>query len=164
MPYFATVCSSTAAAIHLPWKARSHGGVRQGIPPSVRPTRTNLDYDRSNITYQMFFSAAAGVMNIVSVFRWLSGTGEKKIRWTLCSPFWKLLTRDVTSYWQGDCTTDFLGDTSPTPLAKGYHFMHTYLSKCLNEEVFEGYTFNGLKFRPNLFEFLLFNWKSIFVY
>ena len=48
--------------------------------------------------------------------------------------------------------------------AKGYHFMQTYLPECLNKEVFEGYTFNGLKFRPNLFEFLLFNWKSIFVY
>ena len=30
----------------------------------------------------------------------------------ICSPFWKLLTRDVTSNWQADCTTDFLGDTS----------------------------------------------------
>ena len=27
----------------------------------------------------MFSSAAAGVMNIVSVFRWLSGTGEEKM-------------------------------------------------------------------------------------
>ena len=33
----------------------------------------------------------------------------------------------------------------------------TFLPKCLNSEVFKGYTFNGLKFRPNLFEFLLFN-------
>ena len=41
--------------------------------------------------------------------------------------------------------------------AKGYHFMQTYLAKCLNSEVFGGYTFNGLKFRPNLLEFLLFN-------
>ena len=41
--------------------------------------------------------------------------------------------------------------------AKGYHFTQTYLSKCLNSEVFEGYTFNGVKFGPNLFEFLLFN-------
>ena len=47
--------------------------------------------------------------------------------------------------------------------AKGYHFMQTYPPKCL-KEIFEGYTFNGLNFRPNLFEFLLFNWKSIFVY
>ena len=30
-------------------------------------------------------------------------------------PFWKLLTRDVRSYWKADCTTDFLGDTSPPP-------------------------------------------------
>ena len=28
---------------------------------------------------------------------------------------WKSLTRDVTSYWQADCTTDFLGDTFPSP-------------------------------------------------
>ena len=46
--------------------------------------------------------------------------------------------------------------------AKGYHFMQTYLPKCLDSEVFEGYTFNELKFGPNLFEFLLFNWKSFF--
>ena len=25
------------------------------------------------------------------------------------------LTRDVTSYWRADCTTDFLGDTFPPP-------------------------------------------------
>ena len=42
-----------------------------------------------------------------------------------------------------------------TECAKGFHFMQTYLPKC--SEVFEGYTFNGLKFRQNLFEFLLFN-------
>ena len=35
--------------------------------------------------------------------------------------------------------------------------METFLSKCLNSEVFEGYTSNGVKFGPNLFEFLLFN-------
>ena len=29
--------------------------------------------------------------------------------------FTKLLTRDVTSHWQADCTTDFVGDTSPPP-------------------------------------------------
>ena len=40
---------------------------------------------------------------------------------------------------------------------KGYHFIQTYLPKCLNSEVFEEYSFNGLKFRPNLFEFLLLN-------
>ena len=54
-PYFATVCSSTAEAIHVPWSARSQGGARQGVegvPPSVRPTRTKLDYDHGNITYQ----------------------------------------------------------------------------------------------------------------
>ena len=62
--------------------ARSHGGARQGVegvPPSVRPTRTKLDYDHSNITYQMFSSAADGVMNTVSVFRWRSGTGKEKM-------------------------------------------------------------------------------------
>ena len=32
----------------------------------------------------------------------------------LYSPFWKLLTREVTSYWHADCTTDFLGDTFPS--------------------------------------------------
>ena len=44
--------------------ARSHGGARQeveGVPLSVRPTRTKLDYDHGNITYEMFSSAAAGV-------------------------------------------------------------------------------------------------------
>ena len=40
--------------------------------------------------------------------------------------------------------------------AKGYHFMQTCLPKYLNSEGFEGYTFNALKFGPNLFEFLLF--------
>ena len=38
-----------------------------------------LDYAHGNITYQMFSLAAAGVMNTVSVFRWLSGTGEEKM-------------------------------------------------------------------------------------
>ena len=48
--------------------------------------------------------------------------------------------------------------------AKGYRFMQNHLPKCLHSEVFKEYTFNGLKFRPNLFKRLLFNWKSIFVY
>ena len=43
----------------------------------MRPTRTKLDYDHGNITYQLFFSAAAGVMKTVSVF--FSGTGEEKM-------------------------------------------------------------------------------------
>ena len=76
------MCSSTAAAIHLPYSARSHGGARQGVegvPPTVRQTRTKLDYDHGNITYQMFSLAAAGVKNTVSVLRWLSGTGEEKM-------------------------------------------------------------------------------------
>ena len=38
-----------------------------------------LDYNHGNITYQMFSLAAAGVKNTVSVFRWLSGTGEEKM-------------------------------------------------------------------------------------
>ena len=62
--------------------ARSRGGALQGVegvPPSVRPTRTKLDYDHGNITYQMFSTAAAVVMNTVSVFRWLSCTGEEKM-------------------------------------------------------------------------------------
>ena len=74
-PYFATECSSTAGTIHLPYTARGHGGVRQGVEGvslSVRPTRTKLDYDHGNTTYQMFSSAAAGVMNTVSVFFFLA--------------------------------------------------------------------------------------------
>ena len=94
-PYFATECSSTAGAIHLPYTARSHGGVRQGVEGvslSVRPTRTKLDYDHGNTTYQMFSSAAAGVMNTVSVF-FLARVRKKWIpisRWSLgmtgCQP------------------------------------------------------------------------------
>ena len=49
----------------------------EGVSLSVRPTRTKLDYDHGNTTYQMFSSAAAGVMNSVSVF--FSGTGEEKM-------------------------------------------------------------------------------------
>ena len=96
-PYFATECSSTAGAIHLPYTARSHGGVRQGVEGvslSVRPTRTKLDYDHGNTTYQMFSSATAGVMNSVSVFFFfLARAREKWIpisRWSLgmtgCQP------------------------------------------------------------------------------
>ena len=58
----------------------------QGVPPSVRPTRTKFDYDHGNITYQMFSSAAAGVMNTVSVF-FLAWARKKWIpisRWSLC--------------------------------------------------------------------------------
>ena len=39
----------------------------------------------------------------------------------------------------------------------------TYLPKCLNSEVFKGYTFNGLKFKPNLFEFLLFENRFLYI-
>ena len=66
------MCSATAAAIHLPLTARRHGGARQGVEGvqvSVRPTRTKLDNDHGNITYQMFSLAAARVKNTVSVFR-----------------------------------------------------------------------------------------------
>ena len=37
----------------------------------------------------------------------------QSLRWTLCSPFWKSPTRDVTSYLQADWTTDLLEDTIP---------------------------------------------------
>ena len=50
----------------------------EGVSPSVQPTRTKLDHDHGNITYQMFSSAAAGVMNTVSVF-FSSGTCEEKM-------------------------------------------------------------------------------------
>ena len=48
--------------------------------------------------------------------------------------------------------------------ANGYHFVQTYLPRCkmFNREFIEGY--NWLKSRPNLFEFILFYWKSIFVH
>ena len=49
----------------------------EGVPLRVRPTRAKLNYDHGNITYEMFSSAAAGVMNTVSVF--FSGTGEEKM-------------------------------------------------------------------------------------
>ena len=58
------------------WGATGSGGC---TAPSVRPTRAKLDYDHGNITYQMFPSAAAGVINTLSVFRWLSGKGEEKM-------------------------------------------------------------------------------------
>ena len=40
----------------------------QGVPPSVRPTRTKFDYDHGNITYQMFSSASAGVKILCRFF------------------------------------------------------------------------------------------------
>ena len=170
----------------------------------------------------MFSLAAAGVKNTVSVFRWLSGTGEEKmdpdksvvvwrgaspprfghsrsIRTQLMLPLrhrwkgFKLSGSDIKgrhlefgnlqmynrnegkalaiplaelgnnncSAWSSAQKHDIV---TTAKCAKGYHYMQTYLPKCLNSEVFEGYTFKGLKFRPNLFEFLLFNWKLIFVY
>ena len=173
----------------------------------------------------MFSLAAAGVKNTVSVFRWLSGTGEEKMDpdksvvfayngvpahldlaipapyvHSLCFPprhrwkGFKLSGSDITgrhlesgnlqmynrnegkalaiplvefrnnnycSTWSSAQKHDIV---TAAKCAKGYPFMQTYLPKCLNSKVFEGYTFKGLKFRPNLFEFLLFNWKSIFVY
>ena len=56
---------------------KSWWGVIGGVPPSVRPTRTKLDYYYGNIIYQEFSSATAGVMNTVSGF--FSGTGEEKM-------------------------------------------------------------------------------------
>ena len=46
----------------------------EGVLLSVRP---KLDSDHGNITYQMFFSAAAGVMNTVSVS--FSSEGREKM-------------------------------------------------------------------------------------
>ena len=177
-------------------------------------------------TYQMFFLAAAGVKNTVSVFRWSSGTGEEKMdpdksvvfaydgvpahlylafpaRYvhSLCFPprnRWKgfklsesdikgrhLVFRNLKMYDRNEgkalaiplqcsgfgnnncsawSSAQKHGIVTAAKCVNGYHFMQTYLPKCLNSEFFEGYTFNGLKFRPNLFEFLLFNWKPIFVY
>ena len=44
----------------------------ESVPPSMRPTRTKLDYDHDNITYRIhvdvFFGAPARLMNAVSVF------------------------------------------------------------------------------------------------
>ena len=48
----------------------------------------------------------------------------QSLRWTLCSPFWKSPTRDVTSYWQADWTTDFLEDTIPPPPHLTYDEFH----------------------------------------
>ena len=46
------------------------------------------------------------------------------LRWTLCSPLWKSRTRDMTSYWPADWTTDFLRDSIaplPTPIYDEFH-------------------------------------------
>ena len=46
------------------------------------PTRTKLDYDHGNITYEMFSSAAAGVMNTVFFFFFFflaRASGEEKV-------------------------------------------------------------------------------------
>ena len=51
----------------------------EGVPLSVRPTRTKLDYDYGNITYEIFSLAAAEVMNTVLFFFFFSGTGEEKM-------------------------------------------------------------------------------------
>ena len=53
--FFADGCGYT----FLPWTARSHSGARQGgegVPPSVQPTRTKLDYDHGNTYYSMYLS------------------------------------------------------------------------------------------------------------
>ena len=173
----------------------------------------------------MFSLAAAGVKYTVSVFRWLSGTGEEKMDpdksvvfaydgvpahldlaipapyvHSLCFPprhRWKgfklsesdtkgrhLETGNLKMYnmnegkalaiplaefgnnrdcsaWSSAPEYDIV---TTAKCAKGYHFMQTYVPKCLNSGDFEGYTLNGLKFGPNVFEFLLFNWKSFFVH
>ena len=200
--------------------ARSRGGARQGVEgvtPSVRPTRTKLDYDHGNIAYQMFSSAAAGVMNTVLVF--FSCIGEEKmdpdksvvfaydgvpahLDLAIPAPYVHSLCFPPRHHWKGfklsesntkgrhlesgnlKMYTRNEGKALAIPLAEfgsnncsawssaqkhdnvtiSYANLPTYLPKCLNSKVFEGYTFNGLKLRPNLFEFLLFNWKSIFVY
>ena len=46
---------------------------------------------------------------------------------------------------------------------KEYHFMQTYLPKCLDSEVFEGYTFNGLA-KFVWISIVYGNWKWFFVY
>ena len=68
------------------------------------------------------------------------------------------------SAWSSAQKYDIVTTVTAAKRAMGYDFIQTYLPKCLNSEGFEGYTFNGLKFKPNLFEFLLSNRKSIFVY
>ena len=108
------------------------------------------------ITYHVFFSGAAGVMNTVSVFRWLSSTGKEK------------MDPDKSAVFAYDAVPGShldLAISTPHVHRSCFPRRHQiYLPKCLNSEVFKGYTFNRLKFRPNFFEFLLFNWKSIFVY
>ena len=169
-----------------------------------------LDYDHGNITYQMFSLAVAGVKNTVSVFRWLSGTGEEKmdpdksvvfayngvpahLDLAIPAPYVHSLCFPPRHRWKGfklsgsDITGRHLesgnlqmynrneGKALAIPLVEfGNNNCSAWNSaqkhdtltaaKCLNSEVFEGYTFKRLKFRPNLFEFLLFNWKPIFVY
>ena len=53
------------------WGATGSGG----RTVKCAATRTELDYDHGNITYQMFSLAAAGVMNTVSVF-FMAGRGK----------------------------------------------------------------------------------------
>ena len=53
------------------------------------------------------------IQEIGTVYPWQNRNFYPSFRWTLCPPFWKSLTQDLTSHWQAGCTTDFLGDTSP---------------------------------------------------
>ena len=89
------------------------------------------------------------------------------LRWTLCSPLWKLLTRDVTSHWQAGCTTHFLGDTFPLlPEWSFWSFAAlpstvlyrpqpiVYVSVLNTNKWINDYTCN-----IHLWHFLLFSWK-----
>ena len=58
------------------WGATGSGGCTAKCAANEDEQR--LDYDHGNITYRMFSSVAAGVMNTVSVF-FFSGTGEEKM-------------------------------------------------------------------------------------
>ena len=51
--------------------------------------------------------------------------------WTLSSPFSKLLTRNVTSYWQADCTTDSPSPPPPPPSPLGWVKFLKFLMLCL---------------------------------
>ena len=64
----------------------------------------------------------------------------------------KALAIPLAQFGNNNCSAPKHDIVTAAKCAKGYHFMQTCLPKCLNSEVFEGYTFNGLKFGPNLFK------------
>ena len=66
------------------------------------------------------------IQEIGTVYPWQNRNFYPSFRWTLCSPFWKSLTQDLTSHWQAGCTTDFLGDTSPPPPSRDLYFCEYY--------------------------------------